>query len=219
MSWEIVKKSIEGTLPTYREFIADYVEDLDDLPMCASGSTCYVSGTGDTYVREADGDWVKKSSSGGGGGDGVTNFADLEDVEFPENPLEPYLFTGFNNKFIFETTRRIAPQLVRPTIDIFKENGQWTSNLTTVEDIQAFFDLEFNGIVGLDISTENVGNIAYVTNFASYSQDDDIVVFYNIPYINNNAEYMAIFKALIDANTGEVEVEKLHDITIYEPIG
>lgn len=189
------------------------------MPICASGSTCYISGTGDTYIREADGDWVKKSSSGGGGGGGVTSFADLDDVVFPENPLEPYLFTGFNNKFTFETTRHIAPQLVSATIDIYKENGQWTSNLTMHEDIQAFFDTEFNRIVGLKISTESVGNIAYVTNFASSFQDDDICVSYTIPYINNNAEYMAVFVAYIDVNNGEVEVQRFHDITINEPIG
>lgn len=82
MAISVVKKNVEGKVPTWRGFIADTIADLALLPISpavAMGSECYCSEDGNTYILETDGDWVVKkgSSGGGGGGTGGDTIADL----------------------------------------------------------------------------------------------------------------------------------------------
>lgn len=69
MAWSVVKKNVVGKVATWRGFIADTVADIDTLPVfpaVASGSECYCSENGATYILETDSDWVLKGSSQGG---------------------------------------------------------------------------------------------------------------------------------------------------------
>ena len=45
--------------------------------------------------------YIMGQKSAGGGSGGVSNFADLEDVTFPEDPDIPNLFLGQHNGFSF----------------------------------------------------------------------------------------------------------------------
>lgn len=42
-----------------REFICDTEEDVASLPQCCSQSTALVCSTGDVYIVNASGQWVK----------------------------------------------------------------------------------------------------------------------------------------------------------------
>lgn len=75
MAISVVKKNVEGKVPTWRGFIADTIADLALLPVSpavAMGSECYCSEDGNTYILETDGDWVIKKGSSSGGGSSET---------------------------------------------------------------------------------------------------------------------------------------------------
>lgn len=70
MGYSIVEKYVRGKVSTWRKFIADTVDDIATLPVVpevASGSECYCSENGATYVLETDSDWVIKQKGSGGG--------------------------------------------------------------------------------------------------------------------------------------------------------
>ena len=111
--YSVLKKNVPGKIATYREFIADLVEDIDSLPgvnACAPGSICYCSEDGNIYILENDGDWVIKSSGGGG------SLASLSDVNIT-NPTDGQIliFNAETNMWVNgDNVARVGADVVNP---------------------------------------------------------------------------------------------------------
>lgn len=41
-----------------KEFVADAVEDLENIPNCEMGSTVYIISSGAVYMKDGNGEWV-----------------------------------------------------------------------------------------------------------------------------------------------------------------
>lgn len=69
-----------------REFYLDTPSDLESLKQvaCNPGSSAYIISTGETYIKNSQGEWILRPNSGGGGGGGNT----------PIDPSKEYIWDG-----------------------------------------------------------------------------------------------------------------------------
>lgn len=59
MAIELINSEWRPEIGRRKEFIADTEADVSALPQCVPSSTALISATGDLYIVNASGEWVK----------------------------------------------------------------------------------------------------------------------------------------------------------------
>ena len=59
MAFKMVHDEWDPEITQRKEFICDNETDVTSLPACCAGSTALVAATGDVYIVNASGQWVK----------------------------------------------------------------------------------------------------------------------------------------------------------------
>lgn len=189
MAISVVKKNVEGKVPTWRGFIADTIADLALLPISpavAMGSECYCSEDGNTYILETDGDWVVKKGSSGGGSSEI-----LPEVTTEDNGQVLTVVDGEWNK------SEISSALV-VHFDWDEATEQYTTDKNFLEIQEALSHGQ--QVIGESIISGAEGNYY----FLSYLNEGS-ASFYNVSFYDTEG-YVDCFNISYNTETEEEEI-------------